>query len=267
MVTAIDIGATKTLIAQFDASMNPTHEIRFETNQDSLIFLNELKSHLLKFSHVSVIVAGVPGIVSHDGVILKCGNLPWKNFNLAAELSNIYDCPVFIENDASLAALSEVNLLKPIPVTGLYLTISTGIGGGIIVGGRLLDGLKQSEPGHILIKRDGLWSEWEDFASGSAIKKQFGKLARDIESDEDWQLITENIAEGLYALIPVLQPNVIIFGGGVGKYFDRFEHMLTEKLSKNLPEYISRPKLTEAKHPDEAVLYGCYYYAQHQIQV
>lgn len=267
MITAIDIGGTKTLIAQFGASKEPVHEIRFETNKDQLIFLNELKAHLLKFSNISVITAGVPGIV-YNGVVLRCGNLPWKNFDLKSELKKIYvDCPIFIENDASLAALSEVNLLKPVPAVGLYLTISTGIGGGIVVGGRLLDGLKQSEPGHILIKHGDTWAEWEDFASGSAIKNQYNKLARDINNIEEWQAISENFTEGLCAIVPVLQPNVIVFGGSVGQYFEKFQHLLQEQLDQRLPKYISRPKLVEAKHPDEAVLYGCYYYAQHQTQV
>jgi len=267
MITAIDVGATKTLIAQFSSSHNPVHEVRFETSQDPILFLHELKSHLLKFNDISVIVIGVPGIVSSAGEIIKCGNLNWQNLALKAELAKIYDCPIFIENDANLAALSEINLLKPLPLLGLYLTISTGIGGGIIVGGKLLPGLKQSEPGHIVLKKGFAWAEWEDFASGSAIKKRFNKLARDIESNDEWEIIAENLVEGLCALIPVLQPQIIVFGGGVGKYFHKYEHLLNEKLSRRLPKYINRPKFSEAKHPEEAVLYGCYYYAQHQTQI
>lgn len=264
MITAVDVGATKTLIAQFDHGLNPVHEIRFETPKDQDVFLKELERQLDLFSTVSIIVIGVPGIVDLQGTVIKCGNLPWKNLKLRERLSEKYSCPIHIENDAKLAGLSEINALDPMPDLGLYITVSTGIGSGIIVNGRLLDPLKRSEAGHMPLWYDGKWQEWEDLASGNAIRQHFGKMVKDINEPADLQWVAERILLGLNVLVPVLQPQVIVFGGSVGRYFDKFSDTLTKNLRVSLPEFIDMPTLTAAKHADEAVLYGCYYYATHK---
>lgn len=264
MITAVDVGATKTLVAQFDHGLQPVHEVRFETPTDQDLFLKELGRHLQLFSTLSIIVIGVPGIVDSQGVILKCGNLPWKNFKLRQELTKTYDCPVHVENDAKLAGLGEINALSPIPDLGLYLTVSTGIGSGIIINGKLPDALKRSEAGHIPLWYDGKWQEWEDLASGNAIRQHFGKMVKDIKEPADLQWIAERLTLGLSALIPILQPQVIVFGGSVGHYFDKYSETLSKNLRVALPDFIDIPTLSAAKHADEAVLYGCYFYATHK---
>lgn len=263
MITAVDIGATKTLVAQFDKTLQPINEIRFETPKDQIDFFHQLVETLKRFSQITTIVIGAPGIIGTNGVILRCGNLPWKNFDLRQVIHQQFRCPVFIENDARLAGLAEVNFVNPLPSLGLYLTISTGIGSGVILNGRIIEGLR-SEPGHMVFSFDGNWQVWEDFASGSAIKEHFGRFAKDITDPGDWQEIARRLSVGLSALIPALQPNVIIFGGGVGQYIDSFDHFLTEQLTKRLPSFITLPPIVGAKHPQEAVLYGCYHYAQHR---
>ncbi|NCS83274.1 ROK family protein, partial [Candidatus Saccharibacteria bacterium] len=61
--------------------------------------------------------------------------------------------------------------------------------------------------------------------------------------------------------IPVLQPDVIIIGGSIGTYFERYDSDLTAILKDKLPDHIGLPRLVQAQHPEEAVIYGCYYYA------
>lgn len=263
MITAIDIGATKTLIAQFDATLRPVNEVRFETTQNQVEFFHDLMTHLGRFKDISTIAVGVPGILNDQGVILRCANLPWKQFDLKRVLAQQFRCPVLIDNDARLAGLAEINAISPLPPLGLYLTISTGIGGGVISNGRIINELK-SEPGHMLLNFEGKWQDWEDFASGSAIKEHFGTYAKNLTTAEQWQEVASRLSLGLAALIPVLQPNVIVFGGGVGQYCDKFVPFIFEQLKTKLPSYISIPSLVGAQHPQEAVLYGCYYYAKHQ---
>lgn len=263
MITAVDIGATKTLVAQFDKTLQPVNEIRFETPKDQIDFFHLLVETLQRFSKITTIVIGAPGIIDSNGIILRCGNLPWKNFDLRKVVSQQFQCPVLIENDARLAGLAEVNFLNPVPPLGVYLTISTGIGSGVISHGKIIEGLR-SEPGHMVFNFNGGWQAWEDFASGSAIKEQFGRFAKDITDPNDWQKIAHHLSIGLSALIPTLQPDIIIFGGGVGQYVDSFDHFLTEQLKKQLPSFISLPPIIKAKHPQEAVLFGCYHYAQHR---
>lgn len=266
MITAVDIGATKTLIAQFDADMNLGSKIRFPTAQDPVTFLTDLQNQLNQFKNISILSVGIPGIAV-NGIAVECPNLPaWHNVRLKEELQKIYNCPVHIENDANLAALAEINILEPIPKLGLYLTVSTGIGSGLIANGVLIPSMSHTELGHMVLLNDGVWQEWQQFASGSALKAHFNKLASELDKPEDWQWVAEKIGAGLCALIPAILPDVIVFGGGVGNHFEQFAKPLEALLAKRLsnPKPPVETRLVMASHPNEAVLYGCYYYATHQ---
>lgn len=264
MIIAVDVGATKTLVAQFSKEGKLQKEVRFPTPEDPKLFVSELKRQLRSYSEISAISIGVPGRI-RSGSIARCLNLPlWKNVPLVEELKAIYkSIPILIENDARLAALAEVNALDQLPRLGMYLTVSTGIGGGLVSYGKLTH--EHQEWGHMVLSHEGKWLEWEDFASGKAIVEHFGEIAANLHVPEQWQWIAEQIAEGLCALIPVIEPEVIIFGGGVGNFFEKFEEPLAKILKKRLPAFTQLPRLSNAKHPDEAVLYGCYYYVTHSI--
>lgn len=69
------------------------------------------------------------------------------------------------------------------------------------------------------------------------------------------------MSRGFLAVIPVIQPDVIIIGGSIGTYFDQYQAQLKGILKEKLPPHIPLPKLVQAKHPEQAVIYGCYYYA------
>lgn len=267
MITAVDVGATKTLVAQFKGdSLEPVSSVRFETPSIAADFERLLTRHLQDLGEISVISMGVPGQMSDDGqTVLYCGNLPWRNVPLKDMLARTYNCPIFIENDAAMAGLSEINALSPLPKLGLYITLGTGIGSAFILNGRLQPGLNRSEAGHMVLKADDTtWREWEDMVSGHAIFAQFHTLAKDITAPQQWQWIAEHLAQGLSPLIAALMPQVVVFGGGVGHYFERFEGYLAEKLARRLPDFIPKPTLHGAIHAEEAVLYGCYYHAIHQ---
>lgn len=172
---------------------------------------------------------------------------------------------MWLENDANLAGLAETRALGTMPPSSLYVTISTGIGTGIIVNGQLLPAMSGSEGGHMLVEYDGGVQEWENFASGFAIRKIYGKYARDIHDKRTWREISDRISRGFLTLVPALQPDVIIIGGSIGTYFERYIDMLRDLLAKHLPPHIPVPEIRQAAHPEEAVLYGCYYYGSDQL--
>lgn len=263
---AVDIGGTKTLVASFIDGLHVANEERFPTPQNEYEFMTMLQATLQNFAaeNADAICVAVPGIVDADGVVLRCGNLPWTNFPLRQRLAENFSCPIYINNDANLAGLAETHSLAEIPPLSVYVTVSTGIGTGIITHGRLDQSLAGSEGGHMLLPTPKGLQEWEDFASGKAIYESHGKLARDIQDIEEWHRIAEDLALGFQALIPLLQPNIIIIGGSVGRYFNRFGPLLSETLKSRMPAYIPIPPIVQAQHPDEAVAYGCYYYATHQ---
>jgi predicted NBD/HSP70 family sugar kinase len=264
MITAVDIGASKTLVAQFDHLGKMLTSIKFATPENQDEFYQELCDTLKKLNDTRVISIGAPGMVDNLGVIRRCGILKWKDFDLKGRLGHDFNCKVLIENDAKLAGLGEANALSPVPELCLYITVSTGIGEGVIQNGKLVQALKYSEAGHMMFFEDEQWQTWQNIVSGSSIKRHFGKLAKDITNPEDWQWISEKLALGLLALVPTIQPDTVIFGGSVGRYFNKYGPILIEMLDKRLADYIKRPELTGAQHPDEAVIYGCYYHATHQ---
>jgi predicted NBD/HSP70 family sugar kinase len=120
------------------------------------------------------------------------------------------------------------------------------------------------EVGHILLEHDGKLQRWEDFASGSAIVKHFGKRASDIDADDTqtWYIIARNIAIGLIDLIATLTPEVIVLGGGVGSHFDKYAERLQEQLKIYENPMLSIPPVVQAKRAEEAVVYGCYHLAR-----
>lgn len=264
MIVAVDTGGTKTLIASFrdDGTIDTQYKFPTPPHTDDYVRVLQQELHtLFGNKDVDAVVVALPGIVK-DGVAVWCNNLKWKNFDAASALKGVLgDAPVYIENDANLAGLAETRQLKDIPALSLYVTISTGIGSGIITDGTIHPALRHSEVGRSLVEYDGQVREWETFSSGKAIYTIYGKYARDIKSKRTWHQIADRISRGFLAIIPVLQPDVIIIGGSIGTYFSSYGANLKGILKEHLPDHIPLPKIVQAKHPEEAVIYGCYYYA------
>lgn len=265
MFVAVDTGGTKTLITSFDRKGTARTAIKFPTPRDTTEYVDLVRTTLqehFRTSQVEAVVVALPGIVK-DGVALWCNNLGWKDFDAASALKGVLgnDVPVLIENDANLAGLGEVRSCKPMPASALYVTISTGIGTGIIENGRIDEATKLSEGGHSLVEYDGKVRPWESFASGRAIVGIYGKYASEITSKRTWKQISDRISRGFLAIIPVLQPDTIIIGGSIGTYYEQYGDTLVAILEQKLPPHIPCPAFQQAQHPEEAVVYGCYYYA------
>ena len=268
MLLAVDTGGTKTLVTSFAHDGTPGEKYRFETPKsqtDYLATLLDLIHEHYDPKKLDAVVIATPGIIQDNVVQWAGSNLPWTKFDIVSSLRSFLTCPVWLENDANLAGLAETRALEVTPPQSLYVTISTGIGTGIIVDGHIVPELSASEGGHALVEYDGKVRMWESFASGSAIKKTYGSFARDIHDEKVWAQIADKISRGFLVLIPVLQPNVIIIGGSIGTYFHRYETVLRHILRDHLPDHIKLPKIQQAAHPEEAVLYGCYYYGSDRL--
>lgn len=263
MYLAVDIGGTKTLLASFDEAGVIQEQVKFPTPQDYELFLKGLESNVASLSTKDFQKGGVavPGRLDRQhGLALGFGNLPWENVNIQADIERITHCPVLIENDANLAGLSEAMMVKHEFKKVLYVTISTGIGTGIIINGIIDPNFADSEGGQMLLEHDGKLQQWEDFASGKAVFERFGKRASDIDAEdtETWQRIAHDIALGLIDLIAVIQPEVIVFGGGLDTNYEKFIVPLTAELKRYEMPLVPIPQLRKAARPEEAVIYGCY---------
>lgn len=261
MYLAIDIGGTKTLVASLNDDGVIIERIRFETPKKYKDFVVALADNVAKLSTNNFVACGVgmPGRLNPERKIgIAMGNLPWKNIPIYEDIARIAPCPIVVENDAKLAGLSEAMLLKGQYSQVLFVTISTGIGVGLIVNQAIDPGLADSEGGQVLVEHKGKIEYWEEVASGEAIVRLYGKRARDITDKTTWKHIAHDLGTGLSDLISVIQPEVVVLGGSVGVYFDRFKKPLLETLHHYELPITRVPPIIAASRPDDAVLYGCY---------
>lgn len=266
MIIAIDTGGTKTLIASFSKSGKILSSVKIKTSKNPDKYIKEISkiiftdfSDEIAQNSVKAISIAAPGIIKNETVIWA-ENLGWENFKIKQAFEeNFPKIPILIENDANLAGLSEAkNIENYQKKTLLYLTVSTGIGSGVITNGKINSGLKNSEPGRMKLEHNGKMQEWEKFASGKAILENYGKFAKDLNDPEIWHEISEKICHGLLVLIPLIQPETIIFGGSIGEYFEKYEEFLFQILREKMPLHIPIPDLKKAKEPEFAVIFGCY---------
>jgi N-acylmannosamine kinase len=262
MYLGIDIGGTKTLAAVLDENGVIKEEDRFPTNHDYSKFLDDLKQTLSKFEHKDFRATGVgvaATIIQRElGILEKLGNLPWSNVPIQDDIEDICNNPVIVENDAKLAALSEAMLLKDKYRAVLYVTVSTGVGYGLVVAGNIDTNIGDGGGRTIMLEHDGKMMPWEDFASGRAIVERYGKMAKDITDESTWESISQDLAKGMIELIAMAEPQVIVIGGSVGEYFDRYKDPLKKAIAKYHVPLIKMPVLVQAQRPDQAVIYGCY---------
>ena len=262
MIVAVDTGGTKTLVAVFNTDGHVVGKNKFPTpiNIDEyLIQLKQTIDDLLGDEPVTFIAVALPGVILNDRMMYG-GNLPWHDTDMRQLLSDHYSCSVIVENDANLAGLAEARSLEQTPKICLYVTVSTGIGTGIITDGQINRLFSTSEGGQMALMHNGALERWEKFGSGKAIHEKYGKLASEIEEPAVWNEIGDNVAQGLLAICPILRPDIIIIGGGVGAHLDKF----SDRVGSILDEHLSdpqRPTIIKAAHPEEAVIYGCYYHA------
>jgi len=266
MYLSVDIGGTKTLVAVFDEAGNLVSKQKCPTNRNFDLFIADLKSEIHKAwsEKIKSITVAAPGRINRKtNKVIGFGNLPWENVDIAGVLAKEFGVEVFIENDANLAGLAEAHTPSTEKVQRvLYITVSTGIGTGFIVDGEISPLLADSEGGHIVFEHEGKQMDWEDFASGKAIMKTYGKFAYEIEDPETWESIADNLSIGFQHLIAILQPELIVVGGSIGTHFDKFSKYLNDDLEKMAAKFSDNlfklPDIAKAKHPQQAVVYGGY---------
>jgi len=268
---AIDIGGSKTLFAVFEAGGKLIFDYKLETPQNYEQFKMAVGATLRKelgqfqFSHCC---CAVPGWIDFKlGIAVGFGNLPWENVHIKKDLEEIMPhTQLLIHNDAKLAGLSEAHLLEGTYSKVLYLTVSTGIGGGIIVDGYIDPNFANFEPGQMKFEFQGQSLDWEDFASGRALVQKYGKLASQLEDEPSWREFSQSLAIGLEVLLATIQPDVVVIGGGVGAHFEKFKDFLEQDLKTIKNPLVPIPPLVKAHRPEEAVIYGCYDYIRQTVQ-
>lgn len=266
MIITVDTGGTKTLVASFSKEGHLEQSTKFPTPKDKTEYTAQLLDTLnSQFSNqpIEAVVVAAPGIIENGIITQSPNHLAWmKGLNIIDSLkSSLGDIPIDAKNDANLGGVGAVRMLDSVPPLAVYIAIGTGIGSGIVVNGDIDPNFSRSETGHIFVEFNGTSQKWERFAAGSAIYRDFGKYARDITDPKIWDEIADRISRGFTAFIPILQPDIVIVGGGIGAHFDKYKDRLKAIIEKKLAPFITCPEIVQAQHTEEIVTYGCYYHA------
>lgn len=268
MYLAIDVGGTKTLLGIFTAQGRLLESAKIETPKEYPVFLEKLEEtfhNLVHNDRLKLCVVGAPGKIDRSSrTVLAFGNLNWENTPIGKDIQKICKIPTLVENDANLAALSEAMLIRHSYKKVLYITVSTGVGGGLVMNGQIAPEFADMEIGMMMFEHEGKLKHWEEFASGKYIYEKYGMKVRDIPEDDGsiWYEVSRNLAIGMSAVIANLTPEVIVVGGGVGAYFEKFSDRLHEELMIFGSKLVSVPPIRKAIRSEEAVIYGCYEFAK-----
>lgn len=190
------------------------------------------------------------------GFILPTPKPGWSNANVLGMLKSAFDVPIAFDLDVNGAALGEGlwGAAQGLD-TFIYLTVGTGIGGGVMVNGKLLHGLLCPEMGHIPLPHDWQRDPFEGFcpfhkdcfeglASGPALEKRWGQKAETLPPDHPaWELEAHYIALALANYIYTLSPQRIIIGGGVGGQIALLP-IIHRNVQNILNGYVQAPAIT-----------------------
>ena len=181
-ILACDLGGTQLRTAVVDASGAVTHRRAVPTPKDDpAALVAVLRDALAEANDVEGVVVGVPGPIDYAaGAPTMLVNLPaWEGHVSEAALSDGLGLDVLLANDADLAALGEHRFGAGRDFDDIaYVTVSTGVGAGVVLGGRLVRGrLSLAELGHTVIDRHTMQTV-EDLGSGTALGRLAGENAR-----------------------------------------------------------------------------------------
>ncbi len=186
----------------------------------------------------------------------------WNNADIVGPVRDAFpSLPVAFETDVNAAAVGEYYWGSAAGISDfVYITIGTGIGGGALVGGRLVHGLIHPEMGHMLLPRaagdtfEGACAYhgpcWEGLCSGPALLARTGVRAEEIQADDEaWAYETEYIALALANITSVLSPRRIIIGGGVRRAGrlgqEQFFRLIREKTRRAVNDYLASAVLKD----------------------
>lgn len=191
------------------------------------------------------------------GCITSTPKSGWRDTDFVSRIRDRIDVPIGWDTDVNAAALGEQawGAAKGLH-TFIYLTIGTGIGGGGMVGGRLMHGLVHPEMGHIVLPHDRERDPYpghcrfhgdclEGMASGPAIEDRWGVPGDELPPDhEAWLLEAEYLAMALRTFVCALSPQRIIMGGGV-MHAEPLFPLVRERLIELLAGYVQHRAIVE----------------------
>lgn len=313
-IIGLDIGGTKILGVLYDESGKKIAESKKKTKASEGIStvmdqVYKVLDDLIEKADDSLlgIGAGVPGLVSEKGVVTFSPNIPFKDFDLKGQIGKRYKVPVAVGNDVNVAVFGEykyAGLEKVKHVIGLF--IGTGVGGAIIIDGKLYTGQGSAgELGHMVVNASGAYcgcgsqgcleayasktamqnhivsqlqkgrsSLMKDFSQtdGSVIKSstiQKAYEAKDALAVEVVSYSAKYVGIALGSLINIFHPELVILSGGVIESMGKaMMPIIQQEASRHtMPGLLESVTFKSSKLGDEAGVYGAYQLIKTQLKL
>jgi glucokinase len=279
MILAIDIGGTKFTLAAFDGERMARRESRATEAAGGREWMTAQLAHIvsewrreMSFERCGIGFGG-PVDFAAQRVVLSTHVGGWQGFDLCGFVEEIAGAPAVMDNDANAGAAGEALFGAGRGCAPLfYMTLSTGIGGGIWDGGRVWRGADSygGEIGHLTIRPDGpeclcgARGCFERLCCGLWLQRDHGRPARELMMDPGFvRTYVVDLALGLKAAIMLLNPARIVIGGGIAKAGDRLFIPLREELGRQVTSWSkARVDVVPAFLSDDTVLYGALALAQ-----
>lgn len=228
MVLLFDIGGTKMRLARSRNGRSFEDPIIQATPSDyrrAVVLFCETAQRLTEGRALTSIVGGVAGSLDESRRrILRSPHLPkWNGKHFADDLEKALHAPVRMENDAAVVGLGEAvdGAGKGRRIVA-YVTISTGVGGARIVGGKIDVHAYGFEPGHQIIDAQSssgrpqtLSGQLESMVSGTAFRRDVHRPAHDVHDQRIWERFARLLAIGLHNTILHWSPDVVVLGGSM----------------------------------------------------
>ncbi|MBQ7876418.1 MAG: ROK family protein [Clostridia bacterium] len=213
----------------------------------------------LNWDEINSVGIGTTGVCdSKRGIVISSANIEnYDDTHICEEVEATLGKSAFLDNDANCAALGEYIVSEDKPESFIFITLGTGVGGGIILSGKILRGINcgGGEIGHVIIEKDGEVCNcgrqgcWERYASVSALVRQTknagitgevdGRTAFSLAEKGDERAVKvldkwlEYVAEGICDMVNIFQPGLIVIGGGVSREGDKILTPVKKFVSEN----------------------------------
>jgi len=281
---AIDIGGTKFSVGAFEGEQLILRETRPTDRQAGPDWLvAQVKQTLSKWSEDHAfrpdrcgVGFGGPVDFPSQTVTLSTHVEGWASYPLLDQVRRIAGVPAVMDNDANVGALGEsfygaARGKNPV----FYMTLSTGIGGGIVIDGKIYHGANSyaGEIGHIMIDPNGpdclcgYHGCFERLCCGLWLERDYGRTAKELMDDPEFvKRYCVFLARGLKSAIMLLNPAIIVIGGGISKAGHKLFGPLREELGRQVTSWSRAQRdVVPAALGDDSVLFGAMVLAQRYL--
>ena len=297
-IIGVDVGGTKIASAALEGSVLGEVSLTPTETHESERFLDQLAEIVTSHGPADAVGLAVPSVVDFEtGTARFSVNVPLQNVPLRAVLSErLGGIPVFVDNDAACAALAEAldDDHAPLASVVVMVTVGTGVGGGIVLDGRIFRGATgaASELGHIIIAADVTngappaperfphpaalesWAagrELDELGEQRGIGKGPAVVARAKDGDpqaiDAIRIIGERLGVGIASVLNLLDPDLVVIGGGVstaGELLTRPAEEAARRLT--LPGVGTKTRIRLARHGTAAGVRGASLLAAQELQ-